>query len=341
MRDDPSQEQKPHPPAASTPNAAPIIRVPVFALMALGGVLYDLLFGRATLLTLGDGIPQESRAMWLRWSTLGFNLATIAGAIALFVLVSRIARRSDAVPLIARLALAIFTGVFVATLTVALTEPPSSELQPKLMLGRSGGYMLMSLLAVVGLRARQRGMQLGLSLWAAMVFSSLVVLVLEVGQVPQLTASVKTFNEGAWLLIPMAFAPAFGAFDARGRVRTLVFAVVIAVTLLTWQWVLDEDYAAVFYGVFQLDALKGSTIVLYAPILGMVLGASLSAATGPNASQRMGGVALLLAVSAGHLPRSVGMMVVQALALALLVWYALGRHAFGLPVRGGESSLPA
>lgn len=341
MRDDPSQEPQPHPPAASTPNAAPIIRVPVFALMALGGVLYDLLFGRATLLTLGDGIPQESRAMWLRWSTLGFNLATIAGAIALFVMVARIARRSDAVPIIARLALAIFTGVFIATLTVALTEPPSSELQPKLMLGRSGGYMLMSLLAVVGLRARQRGMQLGLSLWAAMVFSSLVVLVLEVGQVPRLTASVKTFNEGAWLLIPMAFAPAFGAFDARGRVRTLVFAVVITVTLLTWQWVLDEDYAAVFYGVFQLDALKGSTIVLYAPILGMVLGASLSAATGPSASQRMGGVALLLALCAGHLPRSVGMMVVQALALALLVWYALGRQAFGMPVRGGASSLPA
>ena len=34
-------------------------------------------------------------------------------------------------------------------------------------------------------------------------------------------------------------------------------------------------------------------------------------------------------------------MVVQALALALLVWYALGRQAFGMPVRGGESSLPA
>lgn len=341
MRDDPSQEPQPPTPTVDTPNAAPIIRVPVFALMALGGVLYDLLVGRATLLTLGDSIPQESRAMWLRASTFGFNLATIAGAVALFVMVARIARRGSSVPLLGRLALAICTGVFIATLTISLTEPPSSELQPKLMLGRSGGYMLMSILAVVGLRARHRGTQLGLSLWAAMVFSSLVVLVLEVGEVPRLTAGVKTFNEGAWLLIPMAFAPAFGAFDARGRLRTLVFAMILCVTLLTWQWVLDEDYPAVFYGVFQLDALKGSTLVLYAPILGLVLGASLSAATGPNANQRMGGVALLLALGAGHLPRSVGMMVIQALALALLVWFALGRYAFGLPVTGSESDVPA
>ena len=135
---------------------APIIRVPVFALMALAGVLYDLLFARATLLTLGDGIPQESRALWLRASTFGFNLATIAGALALFVMVARIARRGDAVPLLGRLALAICMGVFVATLTISLTEPPSSELAPKLMLGRSGGYMLMSILAVVGLRASAR-----------------------------------------------------------------------------------------------------------------------------------------------------------------------------------------
>jgi len=309
--------------------------------MALAGVVYDLLFGRATLLTLGDTIPQESRAMWLRASTFGFNLATIAGALALFVMVARIARRGNSVPLIGRLALAICTGVFIATLTISLTEPPSSELQTKLMLGRSGGFMLMSILAVVGLRARHRGTQLGLSLWAAMVFSSLVVLVFEEGQATELAAKVKIFNEGAWLLIPMAFAPAFGAFDARGRVRTLVFAIVVAVTLLTWQWVLDEDYTAVFYGVFSLDALKGSMVVLYAPILGLVIGASLSAATGPNANQRLGGVALLLAVGAGHLPRSVGMMVIQALALSLLVWHALGRYAFGLPVTGTESDLPA
>jgi len=341
VRDDPSQEPQPPQPAASTPNVAPIIRVPVFALMALAGVLYDLLFARATLLTLGDGIPQESRALWLRASTFGFNLATIAGALALFVMVARIARRGDAVPLLGRLALAICMGVFVATLTISLTEPPSSELAPKLMLGRSGGYMLMSILAVVGLRARQRGTQLGLSLWAAMVFSSLVVLVLEVGQVTRLTASVKAFNEGAWLLIPVAFAPAFGAFDARGRVRTAVFAVVVAVVLLTWQWVLDEDYAAVFYGVFQLDALKDSSIVLYAPILGLVLGVSLSAATASSPGQRMGGVALLLSVCAGHLPRSVGMMVIQALALTLLVWFALRRHAFGVPVTGPEGDVPA
>lgn len=309
--------------------------------MALAGVVYDLLVGRATLLTLGDTIPQESRAMWLRASSFGFNLATIAGALALFVMVARIARRGSSVPLIGRIALAICTGVFVATLTVSLTEPPSSELETKLMLGRAGGFMLMSILAVVGLRARHRGTQLGLSLWAAMVFSSLVVLVLEEGQATALAARVKTFNEGAWLLIPVAFAPVFGALDARGRWRTLVFAVVIAVTLLTWQWVLDEDYTAVFYGVFQLDSLRDGWLVLYAPILGLVIGASVSAATGPNANQRMGGVALLLAIGAGHLPRSVGMMVVQALALSLLVWFALGRYAFGLPVTGQDSNLPA
>lgn len=336
MRDDPSQE-----PQTATPSATlgPIIRVPVFALLALAGVLFDLVFGRAMLLSLGDSIPAESRALWLRASTFGFNLATIAGAIALFAMVSRIARRGDAVPLIGRLALAVFGGVFIATLTVALTEAPTILVQRQLMLGRAGGYMLMSMLAVVGLRAGQRGMQLGLAMWAAMVFSSLVVLVLEVGQAPRLAGQVKVFNEALWLLIPVAFAPAFGAFDAHGRYRTLAFGVVVTVGLLVWHWVLDEAFAPVFYGVFQLDALR-HTIALYAPVLGIVLGVSLSAATGRDAAQRMGGLALLLAVGTGHLPRSVGMMVVQALSLSLLVWHALGKRAFGQPVTTNASELP-
>jgi hypothetical protein len=339
VREDPSHEPPTAAPGASVAAIAPIIRVPVFAVLALVGVLFDLVFGRATLLTLGDSIPQETRAFWLRTSTFGFNLATLAGALALFVMVSRIARRGDAVPIIGRLALAIFGGVFVATLALALTEEPSVLLQRQLMLGRAGGYMLMSLLAVVGLRARHRGMQLGLTMWAAMVFSSLVVLVMEIGQAPRLAAQVKVFNESLWLLIPVAFAPALGAFDARGRYRTLAFGLATMVTVLVWQWVLDEAFPPVFYGVFQLDALRGTT-TLYAPILGVVVGVCLSAATGRDASQRMGGVALLLMVGAGHLPRSVGMMVVQALSLSLLVWFALGKRAFGHPVSGPTGDVP-
>ena len=336
MRDDPSQEPQN---AATRATPGPIIRVPVFVGLTLVGVLFDLLLGRAALLTLGDSIPQETRSLWLRMSTFGFNLATLSASVALMVMVSRIARRGEAVPLVGRLSLAIFGGVFLATLTLALTEEPSVQLQRQLMLGRAGGYMLMSLLAVVGLRARHRGMQLGLTLWAAMVFSSLAVLVLEIGQAPRLAGQIKVANEALWLLIPVAFGPAFGAFDARGRYRTLAFGLVVMVALAVWRWVLDEDFTPVFFGVFQLDALRHA-VALYVPILGIVAGVSLSAATSRDAGQRVGGVALLLLIGAGHLPRSVGMMVVQALSLALTVWHALGRRAFGRTVSGSAGEVP-
>ncbi len=274
------------------------------------------------MLTMSESIPLADRAMVLRASTFGFNLATLCAGVALFVTVARLARRRDAVPLIARLALAIFSGIFLATLFLALTEAPSARLQTRLMLGRAGGYMLMSLLCVVGLRARRNAMNLGFGLWASMVFASLVVLVLEVGQAGQLAASVKRYNECAWLLIPVAFAPHYGAFSRRGRWRTLAFTLATTVLLLAWQWALDEHYAEVLYGVLQLNALGEDAVIAYAPILGIVLGVTLAALTQPDPRDRMGGVALLLSVSAGHLPRSVGMMVVQMLAIALLCYSA-------------------
>ena len=312
------------------------IRLGVFVGLTLLGIVWDLL-SRSVMPSLGKSIGPGELAAWLRGAAFGINLATLAGAIALVVAVSRLIRRRDLVPYAGAFGMAVFGAVFLVSLYRGLAADAVNEAQ--VMYGYAGGYMLLSLLCVTGIRARSGALQLAFGLWASMVFTSLGVIVFERVRMMALAAPLRTYDEVVWFAIPIAAGAHFGAFTRGARLRALLAAArhVLHARGLAVAPRRGGLPARALQHLLRLGAGPGAS-GRYALLFALVVGVGIACATARDERDRWGGFAILLMVFAGHLPRSLGLLTVHLLACALLVTAARGSLGRRPPARGPAPS---
>jgi hypothetical protein len=259
------------------------------------------------------------------------NLAAISGIIALGFALLGFAKRATWVGLARRFSLAAFSGIFLASMTVAVLFDRQRTTTEGVLFALATASVLTSLLhgiafgagrglAVRLLSANAMFMAVAalstqlLQLWSERTLSSWHLSALgmarTVGEVSYLAVLVC----GALVALPQAGTRAAGIGRKLGA-AALLFG---AGGLLVAERALGKDYALVLYQNQRVSAWVDTLPSLYALPLALAFASSVAGLIGGDMQRRQGACGLLLLLCSGYSPPTPGRLLTLTLGLALL-----------------------
>lgn len=286
------------------------------------------------------------------------NLAAISGIIALGFALLGLARRVTWVGLFRRFSLAAFSGIFLASMTVAVLFDRQRTTTYGVLFAFGAASVLTSLLHGIAFRA---GRGIAVRTLAAnatiMAASSLCAQLLQLWSETTLSAwhlsalnITRTIGEVAYLavLVSAAFVtlPEAGT-RAAGIGRKLGGIALVAgmAGLIIAERALGKDYALVLYQNQRVSTWIDTLPSLYSLPLAIALAGCVAGLVGGDAQKRQGACGLLLLLSSGYAPPAPGRLLTLTLGLALLASVIIGRaieaynrQAAGLPTKAPQAT---
>lgn len=259
------------------------------------------------------------------------NLAAISGIIALGFALLGLAKRVTWVGLPRRFSLAAFSGIFLASMTVAVLFDRQRTTTQGVLFAFGAASVLTSLLHGIAFRAgRGAAVRVLAASATIMAASALCAQLLQLWSETTLSAwhlsalnMTRTVGEVAYLavLISAAFVALPEPGSRAGNLgRTLggVALVAAIAALVVAERALGKDYALLLYQSQRVSAWIDTVPALYALPLAMGFAGSIAGLVGGDAHQRQGACGLLLLLSSGYAPPAPGRLLTLTLGLALL-----------------------
>ena len=281
------------------------------------------------------------------------NLAAVAGLVALVVALFSFLRLPGWAPIVRRLAVAAFTGIFVPCMLVA-TVLPHAALRPRIVVfGLAAANVLVTLTGMTAVRYRPgAALRLATLLVAMTAFLSLTVVGLgqvmmaQHGPLAQLAAffvrnadtsqrvllGLRHLGELCWFGALVGGALAALHQRPRGRnTRYVVAALILALTFglgLYGHSVIGHRFRLMMFGAFRFGLLLDEAPIAYCIPLGIGVGGALVALAHRSTGQL--GLGLLLWIAAGYAPHTPIQLLYLVLAAMLIT-----RSAQALDLRTG------
>jgi hypothetical protein len=266
------------------------------------------------------------------------NLAAISGIIALGYALLGLAKRITWVGLPRRFFLAAFSGIFLASMAVALLFDRQRTTTQGVLFAFGAASVLTSLLHGIAFRA---GHGIAVRVLAAnatiMAATALCAQLLQLWSETTLSAwhlsalsITRTIGEVAYLavLVSAAFValPSPGTrASGVGRMLGGIALVATIVGLIVAERALGRDYALVLYQNQRVSAWIDTLPSVYALPLAIALAGSIAGLVGGDMQKRQGACGLLLLLSSGYAPPAPGRLLTLTLGLALLASVIIAR----------------
>ena len=302
----------------------PMMSLPFLAELAVVAALVDLLLNRLWL----RSAPQLAHSTLVEvaeWGAFPRNLAAVAGIIALLATLVAFLRTRLYLPLLIRIGVAGFSGIFVPTILLATVLPGERTTSEIVLFATATAHLLVVFYGVASIRwdlpATLRFANLAMAAAGLLGLLSLVVelvVLIYVGPADMTLAKTLRFiGEAAWLgtaplvaaSLPRKLKPLIGAGLAALGVTLMVLAL---------RGSLAQDFAPVLYGALRVELFLGGASWLYAPLLGIVAGTALAALLSTTQGDRQLGVGILLLGAAAYSPRAPGLLLLMVLGAALI-----------------------
>lgn len=259
------------------------------------------------------------------------NLAAISGIIALGFALLSLAKRITWVGLFRRFSLAAFSGIFLASMSVAVLFERQRTTTYGVLFAFGAASVLTSLLHGIAFRAGY-GVAVRVLAGSAtiMAASALCAQLLQLWSETTLVAwhlsalnIARTVGEVAYLavLVSAAFVVLPEPGPRGGNLgRTLGGVALLAgmIGLIVAERMLGKDYALVLYQNQRVSAWIDTLPSAYALPLSIALAGAVAGLVGGDAQRRQGACGLLLLLSSGYAPPAPGRLLTLTLGLALL-----------------------
>ena len=266
------------------------------------------------------------------------NLAAISGIIALGFALLGLARRVTWVGLFRRFSLAGFSGIFLASMTVAVLFDRQRTTTYGVLFAFAAASVLTSLLHGIAFRAGHGAAVRVLAANATiMAATALCAQLLQMWSEQTLSAwhlsalnITRTIGEVAYLAVLVSAAlvalPEPGTRTG-GLGRTIGAVALIGATigLIVAERALGKDYALVLYQNQRVSAWIDTLPSVYALPLSVAFAGSVAGLVGGDAQQRQAACGLLLLLSSGYAPQAPGRLLTLTLGLALLASVIIAR----------------
>jgi hypothetical protein len=286
------------------------------------------------------------------------NLAAISGIIALGFALLGLAKRVTWVGLLRRFSLAAFSGIFLASMMVAVLFDRQRTTTQGVLFALGAASVLTSLLHGIAFRA---GHGIAMRTLAAnatiMAASALCAQLLQLWSETKLSAwhlsalnVTRTVGEIAYLavLVTAAFVALPEAGTRVGGIgRKLGGVALVAVMggLIVAERALGKDYALVLYQNQRVSTWIDTLPSVYSLPLAIAFAGSVAGLVGGDMQKRQGACGLLLLLSSGYAPPAPGRLLTLTLGLALLASVIIARaietfdkQAAGLPIKAPEAT---
>jgi hypothetical protein len=344
-------DAKPAPAAgAGAPSApAPLDRsgitlhlAPHLGVLAAVAATFDLAINRIGVRAMAELAEPLTVLEWMRFGALPRNLTAIAGIFALLAALFSYLRMPGFAPLWVRLPVAMFAGILTPTLTLATFLPRERMAAVLVLFGMFAANALVVLFATAAFSYRNRWLRAGLGLALAYAVQALIVVVI---------ASVRALVQGgfggpiayvarhggelAWLLVPIAIAPALrpSTWTARDRIAASVGLAVLAIAIalgIGGEMELHPHYSTVMYGAFRIAALPEEASIVYVAPAAIAFAGGAFGLAGSDPWRRQLGAGLLLWIAGGYAARSPVQLLDTALAIVLFARAAQSADPSGI-----------
>ncbi|MEM9068522.1 MAG: hypothetical protein AAGE52_08445 [Myxococcota bacterium] len=310
---------------------------PVLAGMATAAGVVDLLWTRLWVRVLSDrqisGLSIADLVELKRGGDLIRNIVGIAGLVALGVALTQFIQPRPSVPLMQRIGLAGFAGVFLPTVLLAIILPADRTTALVVLFASGAANILAVLLSVAsfqrGIALRARFALVSIALTAFFAFASTVILL--VGRITlwelgyPLGMLLRQIGEAAYLAALVLLAFSCWPRDRKGAALALpgTFGVIAAastfgVFVLAYLPLEDETFGGLLYGAMHADLFAESAPLSYAVVMSIAFGAAAMGLFSREPAVRQGSLGTMLLAAAGFGPTTPLTLLLLVLAVALV-----------------------
>lgn len=310
---------------------------PPLAWLAALSALAAMTVNQLLLPALNDASRREMLRDLSRWGAFAGNLAAISGVIAFSFGLLAFVRYNTVVHLRKRLILAGFSGIFLATIALAIVFERQRTTTQLVLFAIAAAHVLGALLCTSAFAAATTRFARTLALLgAAMAGLAMLTQFLQVVSQLQLALwqvqaqqAVSSLGEVCYLLLLVGLAKFMlpGRADVRARIGRLLALFVLPAVLgaaYLAERVLDDDFALLLYHAQRVTLFIDSWPRLYAVPVALVVAASVAAVVGGDANRRQAAAGALLLIGAGFTPHAPGRLLTSALALLLIARALMG-----------------
>lgn len=311
---------------------------PLIFLCAAAALCAAVIQNTAIPLLTGDSAYREALRPLDQAGSFAANLAAIAGVIALGFALLGLAKRITWVGLIRRFSLAAFSGIFLASMTVAILFDRQRTTTQGVVFALGAASVLTSLMHGIAFRAG-RGLAVRLLASNAMIMAAaaLFAQLLQLWSESSLVAwhlsalsVTRTIGEVAYLAVLVSAAlvalPEPGTrAGSLGRAFGAGALVLAMVGLIFAEHSLGKDYALVLYQSQRVTTWVDSLPSIYALPLALAFGSSVAGLIGGDAEKRRAACGILLLLSSGYAPPAPGRLLTLTLGLTLLASVIIAR----------------
>jgi hypothetical protein len=266
------------------------------------------------------------------------NLAAISGIIALGFALLGLAKRVTWVGLPRRFSLAAFSGIFLASMTVAVLFDRQRTTTQGVLFAFAAASVLTSLLHGIAFRAGHgvavRALAANatimaaaalcaqlLQLWSETTLAAWHLSALNIARTVGEVAYLAVLVSAAFVVLPEPGTRAGGI----GRMLGGVALVATMIGLIVAERALGRDYALVLYQNQRVSAWIDTLPSVYALPLAIAFAGSVAGLVGGDMQKRQGACGLLLLLSSGYAPPAPGRLLTLTLGLALLASVIIAR----------------
>jgi len=304
---------------------------PLIFLCAAAALCAAAIQNTALPLLTGDTAYRQSLRLLDQAGSFAANLAAISGIVALAFALLGFAKRATWVGLTRRFTLAAFSGIFLASMTVAVLFDRQRTTTEGVLFALGAASVLTSLMHGIAFGAGRGGAVRLLSASAMiMAVAALATQLLQLWSERTLSAwhlsalgMARTAGEVAYLAVLVCGAlvalPEAGTRPGKlGRSVGAVALVAGVAGLVIAEHALGKDYALVLYQNQRVSTWVDVLPSLYALPLALAFAGSVAGFVGGDMRRRQGACGLLLLLCSGCAPPTPGRLLTLTLGLALL-----------------------
>lgn len=279
------------------------------------------------------------------------NLAAISGIIALGFVLLGFARRATWVGLLRRYVLASFSGIFLASMTVAVLFDRQRTTAQGVLFAFGAASVLTALMHGIAFRAVRGPVPRLLTANASfMAAAALCAQLLQLWSETKLSAwhlgalgLARTIGEVAYLavLVTGALLALPERTTRRASLARSLGGVVLVASvagLIAAEHALGKDYALILFQSQRVNTWVDTLPSLYALPLALACAGTVAGLIGGDALRRQGACGLLLLLCSGYAPPAPGRLLTLTLGLALLASVLVARAIEALEAQTDRAS---